>query len=137
MAVEEHNGRRGLRALLRDLAEEGIALARSELRLARLEVEDALNAIGRGSALVATGAVLALLGGLSLLAGAILLIGDQWLPRDRYWLGALIVALLAAGLAALFVRRARSRLSRNELGLHESLESLHETTDALVGAVKR
>src|SRR5262245_50858747 len=101
MAGGDHNGRRGLRALLRDLAEEGLTLARGELRLARLEIEDALNAIGRGSALVASGAVLALLGGLSLLAGVILLIGDQWLPHDKYWLGALIVALLAGGLAAL------------------------------------
>ena len=34
------------------------------------------------------------LGTLAAFTGLILLIGDQWLPRDLYWLGALLVALI-------------------------------------------
>src|SRR5256885_15331984 len=101
MTVGVHqNGRRSVGALLRDLAEGGVGLVRSEVRLARVETVDALNAIGRGSALVASAAVLALLGGLAFLAGVILLVGDQWLPRDLYWLGAAHRALVIGAGAA-------------------------------------
>src|SRR5256885_14984503 len=100
MTVGVHqNGRRSVGALLRDLAEGGVGLVRNEVRLARVETAEALKAIGRGSAFVATAAVLALLGGLAFLAGVILLVGDQWLPRDLYWLAALFVVLLTRGIA--------------------------------------
>src|SRR6476619_5967678 len=109
MTVGVHqNGRRSVGALLRDLAEGGVGLVRNEVRLARIETVEALNGIGRGAALVATASVLALLGGLALLAGLILLIGDQWLPRDLYWFGALIVSVITGALAGLFARRGLS-----------------------------
>lgn len=111
MAVATHNGRRSLAALLRDLAEGSIALVRSEVRLARVETLDALEAIGRGAALIAFAAVLALLGALSLFAGIIVLIGDQWLPRDRYWIAALLVAALGAVLASWFAKQGLSLLA--------------------------
>src|SRR5918912_434288 len=111
----QQNGRRSVGALLRDLAEGGVGLVRNEVRLARVETVEALNAIGRGSALVAVAAVLALLGGLAFLAGLILLIGDQWLPRDLYWLAALTVVLITGALAAWFVRRGLSLLAPAEL----------------------
>ena len=60
--------------------------------LARLELGIAASAATRGTALVATGAVLAFLGMLAVFCGVILLIGDQWLPRDLYWVAALLVA---------------------------------------------
>src|SRR3982750_4378802 len=100
MAVDHTNdGRRGLGALLRDLAEGSAELVRGEVRLARLELGSAASAAGRGTAFVAVGGVLLLLGTLATFTGLVLLIGDQWLPRDLYWLRALLVALLAGGVA--------------------------------------
>jgi len=95
-----------------------------------------LNGIGRGAALVATASVLALLGGLALLAGLILLIGDQWLPRDLYWFGALIVVVITGALAGLFARRGLSLLAPSELAPDETVTSLRETKDELVAAVR-
>src|SRR2546423_4241267 len=116
MTVGMHqNGRRSVGALLRDLAEGGVGLVRSEVRLARVETVDALNAIGRGSALVASAAVLALLGGLAFLAGVILLVGDQWLPRDLYWLAALIVVVLSGAIAAWFAKQGLALLTPTRL----------------------
>src|ERR671916_1800479 len=106
MAAGVNGGaRNGIGGLLRELAEGGTALLRQEARLARLEVGEAAIALGKGTAFVALGGVLALLGVLSLLAGVILLIGDQWLPRDLYWLAALIVMVITGGLAAWFAKR--------------------------------
>ena len=138
MTVGVHeNGRRSVGALLRDLAEGGVALVRNEIRLARIETVEALNGIGRGSAIVATAAVLALLGGLALLAGLVLLIGDQWLPRDLYWLGALIVAVTTGAIAGWFAKRGLALLAPSQLAPDETVTTLRETKDELVAAVRR
>lgn len=137
MTVGVHqNGRRSVGALLRDLAEGGVGLVRDEIRLARIETVEALNGIGRGAALVATASVMALLGGLALLAGLILLIGDQWLPRDLYWLGALIVVVITGVLAGWFAKRGLSLLAPAELAPDETVTTLRETKDELVAAVR-
>jgi uncharacterized membrane protein YqjE len=133
---ELQNGRRSVGALLRDLAEGGVGLVRSEVRLARIETLEAFNGIGRGSALVAVAAVLALLGSLTLLAGLILLIGDQWLPRDLYWLAALIVAVITAALAGWFGTRGLSLLSPAELAPRETVTTIRETKAELADAVR-
>jgi len=137
MTVGVHqNGRRSVGALLRDLAEGGVGLVRDEIRLARIETVEALNGIGRGAALVATASVMALLGGLALLAGLILLIGDQWLPRDLYWLGALIVVVITGVLAGWFAKRGLALLAPAELAPDETVTTLRETKDELVAAVR-
>jgi uncharacterized membrane protein YqjE len=137
MTVGVHqNGRRSVGALLRDLADGGVDLVRGEIVLARVETVEALNGIGRGSALVASAAVLALLGVLALIAGVILLVGDQWLPRDLYWLAALIVAVVTGALAAWFIRRGMSFLSPSELAPHETVTTIRETKDDLVATVR-
>jgi uncharacterized membrane protein YqjE len=132
----QQDGRRSLGALLRDLAEEGVGLVRSEIRLARVETIEALDAIGRGSAMVASAAVLALLGGLALLTGFILLVGDQWLPRDLYWLGALIVAVITGAIAAWFARQGLALLTPAELAPDETVTTIRETKNELVAAVR-
>jgi uncharacterized membrane protein YqjE len=137
MAVVESNGRRSFGTLLRDLAEESVGLVRNEIKLARVEAAEAFRAIGRGSALVASAAVLLLLGVLALLAGLILLIGDQWLPRDQYWLAALIVAVIAGGVAVWFAKQGLTLLSPKQLAPEETVTTIKETKDELVAAVKR
>ena len=133
----QRNGRRSVGALFRDLAEGGVGLVRSEIKLARVETVEALNAIGLGSALVASAAVLGLLGGLALLAGVILLIGDQWLPRDLYWVGALIVMVITGVIAAWFAKRGTALLSPAQLAPTETVATIRETKDELVAAVRR
>jgi hypothetical protein len=116
MAVDARSdGRRGVGALLRDLAEGSAELVRSEVRLARVEIGAVARGAGKGTALIATGGVLLLLGTLATFTGVILLIGDQWLPRDLYWLAALLVALIAGGTAAWLVLRGRAALSPSAL----------------------
>jgi uncharacterized membrane protein YqjE len=125
------DSRRGLGALLRDLAEGSAELVRGEVRLARIELGAAAGAAARGTALVAVGGVLLLLGTLATLTGVILLIGDQWLPRDMYWLGALLVALITGGVAAWFAIRGRALLSPAALAPHETVATLKEDKEWL------
>ena len=74
---------------------------------------------------------MALLGALSLLAGVILLIGDQWLPRDLYWVAALMVVVVAGGIALLFLRRGLSLLSPSALAPNQTVKTLKEDKEWL------
>ena len=132
MTVDQSTeSRRGLGALLRDLAEGSAELVRGEVRLARIGLGAAAGAAARGTAFVAVGGVLLLLGTLATFTGVILLVGDQWLPRDLYWLAALLVALITGGLAAWFASRGRSSLSPAALAPHETVASLKEDKEWL------
>jgi hypothetical protein len=125
------DGRRGLGTLLRDLAEGSAGLVRGEVRLARLELGTAASAAGRGTGLVAVGGVLLLLGTLAAFTGIVLLIGDQWLPRDLYWAGALLFVIITGGLAAWFAKRGRTMLSPAALAPHETVATLKEDKEWL------
>jgi uncharacterized membrane protein YqjE len=125
------DGRRGVGVLLRDLAEGSAELIRGEIRLARVELGAAAAAVGRGTAFVAVGGVLILLGTLAILTGVVLLIGDQWLPHDRYWLAALLFALITGGVAAWFVLRGRQLLSPSALAPRETVATLKEDKEWL------
>lgn len=131
MTVEGTDGRRGLGTLLRDLAEGSATLVRTEVRLARIEMTEVLAGIGRGTALMAMAATLLLLGGLALLTGLILLIGDQWLPQDLYWVAALIVLVIAGGIAGWFAKRGMALLSPSQLAPDETVATLQEDKEWL------
>ena len=125
------NDGRGLGVLVRELADGSATLIRGEAKVARIEIGGVVKGIATGTGLIATGGVLALLGGLSLLAGVILLIGDQWLPRDLYWVAALLVVIVSGGIALLFARRGLSMLSPSALAPNETVETLTEDKEWL------
>src|SRR5215204_1639466 len=131
MAVDGRtNGRPGLGVLLRELAEGSVSLVRQEVMLARLELGGAAGHAGKGVAMFAAGAVLALLGLLALLTGVILLI-DQWLPKDLYWVAALLVLLITGGIAAFLAKKGLRLLSPKQLAPDQTVETLKEDKEWL------
>lgn len=124
------DGQRSMGTLLRDLAEGSATLVKNEARLARIEVTTMLQAVGTGTAEIAVGGVLALLGVLAFFTGLVLLPGDQWL-RDQYWLAALIVTLVAGGVAAWFAKQGLALLSPRRLAPDETIASLKEDKEWL------
>jgi hypothetical protein len=133
MALDAHDAasRRGIGALLRELAEGSATLVRDEVHLAKLEIGKAVAGIGSGTALVATGAVFGLLGTLALITGFVLLIGDQWLPADLYWLAAFIVLVVTGALAAWFAKRGMSYFTPSQLAPNETVTTLQEDKEWL------
>lgn len=130
MSTTRNNGNRSVGTLLRDLADGSASLVRDEVALARLEVTTILRSVGVGTAFVAGGGVLALLGTIALLTGVILLTGDQWL-RDRYWLAALIVAVLTGAVAFWFAKRGMDLLSPAKLAPDQTVATLKEDKEWL------
>jgi uncharacterized membrane protein YqjE len=131
MPAEGNDGRRGLGALLRELAEGSAQLIRGEARMARVEVSELVSGVARGTVFMATGIVLLLLGSLATLTGVVLLVGDQWLPRDLYWVGALLLVVISGALAAWLANRGRRALSPAALAPDETLDSLKEDKEWL------
>lgn len=84
---------------------------RTDLSAARREISEIMRGMTVGSAIIALGGVLGLLGVLSLLLGAILVIGDQWLPRDLFWIAALLVVVITGPLAYALSRRGRTMIA--------------------------
>ena len=130
MPTTRNNGNRSVSTLLRDLADGSASLVRDEIVLARLEVTAILRSVGVGTAFVAGGGVLALLGTFALLTGLILLTGDQWL-RDRYWLAALVVAVLTGAVAFWFAKRGMGLLSPAKLAPDQTVATLKEDKEWL------
>ncbi len=133
MPVDGRDGgaeQRGLGSLLKELAEGSGELIRQEIRLARTEARELVRGLGVGTAEVAVGGVLALLGTLALIAGLILLAGDQWL-RDRYWLAALIVTVIAGAVGAYFAKRGLALLSPHALVPDQTVATLKEDKEWL------
>jgi hypothetical protein len=121
---------RGFGALLKDFAENGADLVKYEFRLAKTEAGTLARQLGTGSAAVAAGGVLALVGVLTFVTGLIMLAGDQWL-RDRYWLAALLVTVIAAVTAAVFAKRGLAVLSPGHLAPRQTLATLQEDKEWL------
>ena len=124
------DARRGVGALLRELADGGATLVRREAALARLEIAEIVAVAGRGTLWVGAGGVLLLLGALALCTGLILLGGDQWL-RDHVWLAALVVAVVALVAAALLARRGLRLLDPANLAPDQTVATLKEDTEWL------
>ena len=122
---------RGFADLLRELATGSATLFRSEAKLARMELADVANNSARGAISVALGGVLVLLGALSLVAGVVLLAGDQWLPKDLYWVAALLMAIVMGGVAAWMARRGLTLLSPSHLAPDETVATLKEDKEWL------
>jgi len=134
MAIDgrgNHDSRRSIGTLLRELAEGSATLVREEVRLAKIEIGQAVAGIGKGTAFVAMGAVFALLGVLSLLTSLVLLIGDQWLPKDLYWVAALVVLVITGAIAAWFAKRGMAQLSPARLAPNETVTTLKEDKEWL------
>lgn len=119
------NAHPGFGALLHELLRDGSDLARQEVRLLRLEMRSRARRYGIGAISVAGGVVLGLIGSITVMVGLVTLPGDQWL-RDRYWVAALIVTLVAATLAWLALRRGAIHLNPASLTPDETVETLKE-----------
>jgi uncharacterized membrane protein YqjE len=131
MALDGQDGRRSIGTLLRELAEGSATLVRGEVQLAKLELGQAAAGIGRGTAFTAVGAVMALLGTLTLFTGIVMLIGDQWLPRDLYWVAALLVLVITGAMAAWFAKRGMALLQPSQLAPNETVTTLREDKEWL------
>ena len=124
---EETAGRDGLGGLIKRLADDGRALVRQEVELAKIEVRSSVTAVARGSVFVAAGALFLVLGLLVLLVFALLGLGR--LLDGQYWLSSLIIGGILSLGGVVLLLMGRKAAARDALRPDRAIAEAKETKE--------
>ncbi|MBF6589613.1 MAG: phage holin family protein [Ktedonobacterales bacterium] len=120
--METRQDERSLGELFGDLSRELSALVRQEITLARLEVTQKLSLVGKNVALLVAGAALLYAAFLTLMATIIIAIANA-LP---WWLAALIVTVVVAGVGAALALKGIDTLKQTQMAPQQTIQTLKE-----------
>jgi hypothetical protein len=116
-------GEASLGELFRQLAQDGGALVRQEIELAKGELGESVRRTATGAGWIVAGAVVALLGLLVLIAALVVGLGDA---LDNYWLAALLVGGGFVVIGAILALLAAKRLKRVSFRPNATIETLQD-----------
>jgi hypothetical protein len=117
---------RSLGELFAELASEIGALVRQELRQAGTEVSQRATSVGKDVGGLVAGAVVIHAGVLALVFAAIAGLADLGLD---WWLAALLVGIVLAGIGYALVQRGRSAIQRADILPRRTMDNLREDTE--------
>jgi Putative Actinobacterial Holin-X, holin superfamily III len=126
--TEVQTGNRGVAQLLRDVAEDGVHLARQEVQLARIEFAQIARDIGKGTGFTVAAAMIGLLTVQMLVFGIVLLLGDA-VFRGNYWIAAFVLTAILGGLAYFLLKRGTALLSPKNIKPEQTLATLRRHKD--------
>ena len=114
---------RSLGELLGDLAQQTATLARQEVELAKTELTQKASRVGRDIGFLAVGGAVAYAGFLAIMAAVIIALAANGVP---WWLAALLVGLVVAGVGYVLVQKGLAALKREDLTPRQTIETLKE-----------
>lgn len=114
---------RSLGELFSELTRDLTALVRQEAALARTELTEKAQTVGKNLGVLAAGGAVAYAGFLALLAALILGLGQLGVP---WWLSALIVGLVVAGVGYALVQKGLAALKQLNLAPEQTIATLKE-----------
>jgi hypothetical protein len=114
---------RSLGELFADLASQMGTLVRQELRQAGTEISQRATGVGKDIGVLAVGAVVLHAAFLAIVAAIILGLADLGLS---WWVAALLVGLVLAGVGYVLVGRARSAITRADVLPRHTMEQVRE-----------
>jgi hypothetical protein len=117
---------RSLGDLFSDLSRDITTLVRQEINLARAELGQTTSKVGRDIGFLAVGGLVIYAGFLGILAAIVIILGTIGLP---WWLSALIVGLIVAGVGYLLVRRGLDALKKENFAPQKTVETLKEDVE--------
>ncbi|MDB5081144.1 MAG: hypothetical protein JWP00_3068 [Chloroflexi bacterium] len=124
--MAQNSPERSLGDLFADLSREIITLVRQEITLARTELGQTASKVGRDIGFLAVGGLVIYAGFLAILAALVIILGTIGLP---WWLSALIVGLIVAGVGYFLVRRGLDNLKKENFAPQKTIESLKEDVE--------
>jgi hypothetical protein len=124
--MQETRDDRSLGELLGDLAQQTATLARQEVELAKTEMTQKASRVGRDLGFLAIGGAVAYAGFLAILAALIIALAVNGVP---WWLAALLVGVVVAGVGYVLVQKGLAALKREELAPRQTIETLKEDKD--------
>ena len=123
MAYQNTN-ERSLGELFAELSRETSTLVRSEVALAKTELTEKAERVGRHSAMIAVGGALAHAGLLAIVAAIVLLLARAGLDP---WLAAVIAGLAVAGAGYAVAQKGLTALKSGDIMPQKTIESVKET----------
>ena len=126
---------RSFGGLLREVTSDIAALFRAEVALAKAEISEKSNRVGRNLAALAVGAGICFAGALALLAAAInvvaWLIAEVISPALAVWLAPLLVGAVLAAVGYGRIRSAVKELKSESLAPEQTTQTLQENKEWL------
>jgi uncharacterized membrane protein YqjE len=113
---------RSIGELFSELASETGLLIRQEVALAKVELTQKANRVGRNVGYLVLGGAVAYAALLALLAAIIILLANV-MP---WWVAALVVAVLVGIIAAVVISKALAALKNTEVAPRQTVETLKE-----------
>lgn len=121
--MRDRKEERSLGDLFAELARETSLLVRQEVELAKTEMTQKATRVGKDLGLLVVGGAVAYAGFLALLAALIGGLARLGLP---WWLAALLVGVVVAGVGYFLVQQGRNALQRIDLAPQQTVETLKE-----------
>jgi len=111
--------------LFAELTRETATLVRQEMALAKTEMSQKAGRVGKDVGFLAAGGAVAYAGLLAIVAAIIIGLAQMGL---EWWVSALLVGIVVAGVGGFLVSKGLSALKREDLVPRQTLESLKENT---------
>jgi fatty acid desaturase len=118
----EQDNERSLGDLFAELSRETTTLVRQEVALAKTELNSKVSKLSKDVAFIGAGAAVAYAGFLAIVA-AIIIILAALIP---WWLSALIVGVVVAGIGYFLIQTGLAALRRVDVAPRETIETLKE-----------
>jgi drug/metabolite transporter (DMT)-like permease len=117
---------RSLGELFADLARDSSVLVRQEVALAKAELSQKAGQVGKDIGFLAVGGLVLYAGLLAIIAAIIIVLGTIGVP---WWLAALAVGLIVAGVGYFLVQRGMQALKKESLAPRQTIETLKEDAE--------
>ncbi len=117
---------RSLGELFADLAKESSVLVRQEVALAKAEMTQKAGQVGKDIGFLAVGGLVLYAGLLAIIAAIIIVLGTIGVP---WWLAALVVGVIVAGVGYFLVQRGMQALKKENLAPKQTIETLKEDAE--------
>ncbi len=121
--MQMQNDDLSLGELFAELSRETSTLVRQEVSLAKTELSQKASRVGKDVGFLALGGAVAYAGFLAVVAAVIIGLAALGLP---WWLSALLVGLVVAGLGYLLVQKGLSDIKKADLAPRQTMETLKE-----------
>ena len=117
---------RSIGELFADLAKESSVLVRQEVALAKAEMTQKAGEVGKDIGFLAVGGLVLYAGLLAIIAAIIIVLGTVGVP---WWLSALLVGLIVAGVGYFLVQKGLKALKRENLAPRQTIQTLKEDAE--------
>ena len=116
---------RSLGELFAELAREMTTLVSQEVQLAKTEMSQKASRMAKDIGFLVVGGAVVYAGFLAIMAAVIILLATAGVP---WWLSALLVGLVVAGVGYFLIQKGRQALAREDLTPRQTVETLKEDT---------